>query len=144
MMAKREGTAAGAAKKTVRKKTAARKSAAPRGRAGADVPDLRTDMREFASARPEGWDHSDWLSFLDHLKERGHDTSSPDDIGRQLERERLAVVLSGVRSLGPKRVEGLVGRFDTLWSMRRADVDEIAAVPGMNRSLAEKVRQAML
>ena len=141
-MAKREGTAAGAAKKTARK-AATKKSAAPRRRAGADAPDLRTDMREFASARPEGWDHSDWLSFLDHLKERGHDTSSPDDIGRQLERERLAVVLSGVRGLGPKRVEGLVRRFDTLWSMRRADVDDIAAVPGMNRSLAEKVRQAM-
>jgi excinuclease UvrABC nuclease subunit len=48
-----------------------------------------------------------------------------------------------VQGMGPRRVDAVVQRYDTLWSARRADVDEIATLPGMNRSLAEKVRQAM-
>lgn len=100
---------------------------------------LREDLREFASARPSGWGHEDWLAFLDTLRERGHDTADADRIGRLLERERLATVLSTVPGLGPKRVEALVERFETLWSMRRAGIDEVASVPGIPRSLAERV-----
>jgi hypothetical protein len=106
-------------------------------------PDLRADLRAFVTARPAGWGHEDWISFLDHLRERGHDTSDPDAIGLALERERLAATLGGVGGMGPRRVEAVVRRYDTLWSARRADVDELAALPGMNRSLAEKVRQAL-
>lgn len=129
-----------AAKKVV--KQAVKKAPAKRARA-ASAPDLRAELRSFASARPEGWGHDDWLTFLDHLASRGHDTTYHEEIGRQLERERLAVVLSQVSGLGPKRVDALVNRFDTLWSARHADADEIAAVGGMNRPLAEKVRQAL-
>lgn len=100
---------------------------------------LRLDLRAFAQARPAGWGHDDWLSFLDVLRERGHDTSDPESIGLQLERERLAVVLAEVQGLGPKRVEALVTRFDTLWSLRQASVDDVAAVQGIPRSLAERI-----
>lgn len=110
-----------------------------RRKAVKETDQLRDDLRDFASARPSGWGHEDWLAFLDTLKERGHDTSEPDAIGRKLERERLAVVLSTVPGLGPKRMEALVERFETLWSMRHASADEVAAVPGIPRSLAEKV-----
>lgn len=112
---------------------------AQRRKAVKETDRLREDLRDFASARPSGWGHEDWLAFLDSLKERGHDTSEPDAIGRKLERERLAVVLSTVPGLGPKRVETLVERFETLWSMRHAGVDEVASAPGIPRSLAEKV-----
>jgi hypothetical protein len=137
----------GAAKKAPAKKAAPKKTPAkaPAKRAAAAKPagDLRSEVRDFASARPEGWDHNDWLTFLDHLSSRGHDTTDQEQIGRMLERERLGIVLSQVRGLGPKRVDALVDRFDTLWSARRADVDDIAAVTGMTRPLAEKVRQAL-
>ena len=106
-------------------------------------PDLRADLRDFAVARPGGWDHHDWLSFLDHLRERGHDTADADAIGLALERERLAVLLGQVPGMGPRRVQAVVERFDTVWSLHHADLDQIAAVPGMNLSLAEKVRQAI-
>jgi hypothetical protein len=135
---KRPRAAAPATKKAT-KPAAARKS----GFSTESPPDLRGELRAFASARPAGWDHQDWMSFLDHLTERGHDTSNAEDIGRQLERERLAVVLGQVRGLGPKRSDALVGRFETLWSIRQADVDDLARVPGMNRPLAEQVRQAL-
>jgi len=106
-------------------------------------PDLKADLRAFVTARPSGWGHDDWIAFLDHLRERGHDTSDPDAVGRLLERERLASVLERVQGMGPRRVSAVVDRYETAWSCARADVDEIAGLPGLNRSLAEKVRQAV-
>jgi len=106
-------------------------------------PDLRADLRAFITARPSGWGHDDWIAFLDHLRERGHDTSDSEAIGLALERERLAATLERIVGMGPRRVQAVVERYDTLYSACRADVDEIAALPGMNRSLAEKVRQAL-
>jgi hypothetical protein len=109
----------------------------------AAAPDLKADLREFVTARPGGWSHDDWLAFLDHLRERGHDTSDPEALGLALERERLASILERVPGMGPKRVSAVVDRYETVWSAARAQVDEIAALPGMNRALAEKVRQAL-
>jgi hypothetical protein len=106
-------------------------------------PDLRADLRAFITARPAGWGHDDWVAFLDHLRERGHDTSDEDGLGLALERERLAAALENVQGMGPRRVETVVGRYDTLWSAREADVEELCRLPGMNRALAEKVRQAL-
>ena len=106
-------------------------------------PDLRADLRAFITARPAGWGHEDWLAFLDHLRERGHDTSDPETIGQALERERLTSMLERVQGMGPRRVGSLVDRYETVYSCARADVDDIAALPGMTRALAEKVRQAM-
>ena len=106
-------------------------------------PDLRADLRAFIQAQPGGWGHDDWIAFLDHLRERGHDTSDAEAIGQALERERLAATLERIQGMGPRRVQAVVDRYDTLYSACRAGVDEIAALPGMNRSLAEKVRQAL-
>lgn len=134
--------ASGASAKTAKsaKPGAPRKPAAPKTPA-AGANDLRSDLRAFASARPEGWGHDDWLSFLDHLRGRGHDTADEGAVGLALERERLAVVLERIAGMGPRRVATLVERYDTYWSLRHADLDEIAALPGMNRALAERVKQ---
>ncbi|HEU0298979.1 MAG TPA: helix-hairpin-helix domain-containing protein, partial [Longimicrobium sp.] len=116
---------------------------AARRRREKEVDQLKADLRAFASARPSGWNHDDWVAFLAHLAERGHDTSNDSDIGARLERERLSVVLEGINGLGPKRVDSLVSRFHTLWSMRNAHPTEIAAVSGMTRPLAERVAQEL-
>jgi len=144
------------ARKAAAEKAAAKKparGAAPKGRGAKKEtgrfvhkpggPDLREDLRAFVQARPGGWGHEDWLAFLDHLRERGHDTSDPDAVGLQLERERLWAVLGRVQGMGPRRVQTVVDRYDTIWSAHQANVDELATLPGMNRSLAEKVRQAL-
>lgn len=102
---------------------------------------LLAELREFAAARPAGWDHDDWLNFVEHLRSKGYDTSDRDALGRALERERLAGTLATISGVGPRRVETLVERFETLWSLRHADVDEIAALPGIPRSLAERIKQ---
>ncbi|HEU4557681.1 MAG TPA: helix-hairpin-helix domain-containing protein [Longimicrobium sp.] len=106
-------------------------------------PDLKEDLRAFVQAQPSGWGHEDWISFLDHLRERGHDTSDPEAVGLLLERERLAAVLERVQGMGPRRIQAVVDRYDTIWSAHHADVDELATLPGMNRALAEKLRQAL-
>lgn len=116
---------------------------AARGRVGADAaqaPDLRGDLRAFARARPDGWGHHDWLGLLDDLRGRGHDVSDADAVGMQLERERLLHHLEDVPGLGRKS-EVLAARFETVYSLRQASVDDVAAVKGVNRDLAERVKQ---
>jgi hypothetical protein len=137
---------AAAEKKTVKgasSKAKGGKAARARFEHGPRGPDLREDLRAFVQARPSGWGHEDWVAFLDHLSTRGHDTSNPEAVGLLLERERLAARLEGVQGMGPRRTQALVDRCETIWSAAQAGVDELAAVPGMNRSLAERVRQAL-
>lgn len=116
---------------------------AARRRAEKEVDQLQADLRAFAIARPGGWNHDDWQSFVGHLAERGHDVNDREHIGMRLERERLAVVLEAIEGLGPKRVQSLVERFQTLWSMRHADAADVATVAGMTRPLAERVVQQL-
>jgi hypothetical protein len=104
---------------------------------------LRADLRAFVDARPAGWNHDDWIGFLDHLRGRGHDVSDSAGVGMQLERERLTACLEQVPGMGTKRVDTIVDRYHTLYSARHADVDELAGLPGMNRALAERVRQTL-
>ena len=108
-----------------------------------EADQLQADLRAFAQARPAGWNHEDWVSFLEELASRGHDVSDSAGIGSRLEQERLAVVLGTVQGLGPKRVQSLVERFHTLWSLRQAGPDALAAVPGMTRPLAERVAEEL-
>jgi hypothetical protein len=127
----------------VRAKTAAASS--PRAGSRQDAvrrdANLRADLREFVSARPKGWNHAEWLRLLDDLSGRGHDVSDASAVGMSLERERLAVHLEAIPGMGPRRVEALVGRYHTLYSLRQAEASELAELPGMNRALAERVHQ---
>jgi hypothetical protein len=134
-----EPAPAAAPKKRGGKKRETYAETAARRKKEKEVDQLAADLRAFAVARPGGWDHDDWVSFLAHLGEQGHDVSDPDGVGRRLERERLGVVLGAVQGLGPKRVEGIMERFETLWSLRHASAAEVAAVPGMTRPLAERL-----
>lgn len=102
------------------------------------VDQLQADLRSFAAARPGGWNHDEWLGFLDSLRASGHDCSDPEAIGASLERERLYVVLDGIEGVGPKRVQALAERFGTLWSARHASVEELVAA-GLQRAAAERV-----
>jgi hypothetical protein len=124
---------------------APRSNAAPRGGNRQDAvrrdANLRADLREFVSARPKGWNHDQWLGLLDDLRGRGHDVSDASAIGMSLERERLAAQLEQIAGMGPRRVESLVDRYHTLYSLRQADAAELAELPGMNRALAERVHQ---
>lgn len=116
---------------------------ATRAKPRATGPNLQKDLRDFASARPEGWNHEDWVGFLESLQSRGHDIADRESIGVALEKERLDLALSGVKGVGPQRRQALIEKYGTLWSLRGADPDEIAKTANMPRSLAERIKNEM-
>ncbi len=128
----------------VARRTPRRSNPAPAGAVDLASPALSRDLREFASARPEGWNHEDWIVFLESLRTRGHDIRDRDAIGVALEMERLDLVLSSVRGLGPQRRRALVDRYGTLWTLRAADPNEIASVARIPVDLARKAREATI
>lgn len=105
--------------------------------------DLKKDLRDFASARPEGWSHEDWIRFLESLESRGHNIANRELIGIALEKERLDLALSGVRGLGPQRRSALIEKYGTVWNLRNADVDEVRAVGRLPAGLAEEAKAAV-
>jgi excinuclease ABC subunit C len=48
-----------------------------------------------------------------------------------------------VPGLGPKRIEAISKSFGSVWRLRGATLDEVARVPSMNRSLAEKLLSSL-
>lgn len=123
--------------------SAAGRAAGAAGTAGAAALDLIRDLRDWATPRLSGWTHMDWTGLLESLRGRGHDVSDTETVGRSLERERLRLVLEGVEGLGPRRAETLVERYGTLWSLRQAGAEEIAASTGISRALADRVVQTV-
>jgi hypothetical protein len=114
-----------------------------RTRGTSDGVDLKKALRDFAAARPDGWNHDDWIHFLEDLKARGHNINDRDAVGRMLERERLGVLLEKVPGMGPQRIQKLADKFGTVWRLRDASTDEIADAANLPRALAEKVREAV-
>ena len=84
-------------------------------------------LEAFIEAHPYGWDHQAWLGLLAELEESGADVSDPEAIGLELENRRLAWELRRreVPGLGPKRIDAVVDRFGTLWSLRQAEAEEL-------------------
>lgn len=101
------------------------------------------ELRTFVADHPDGWNHHAWLGLLDRLRERGHDANDTDAVGVELERHRIRGALSGVDGVGPRRIDALAERFGSLWALRHADADEIAAVPGVPRAIAERIRNSL-
>jgi len=56
-------------------------------------------------------------------------------------RTALASVFDEVAGIGPVRRKALLKRFGSLGRIREASVDELAATPGLNRSLAESLKR---
>ncbi len=60
---------------------------------------------------------------------------------RAREKMGLASVLETIPGIGPQRRKALLKAFGSLDRIRQADVEELAAVPGMNRRVAEQVKE---
>jgi len=99
----------------------------------------------FVAEHPEGWGHHAWLTLLATLEQGGIDVSDAEAIGFELENRRLAAELRRreIAGLGPKRIEALVERFGTLWSLQHADIDQLAEIKTVPATLAEKVVAAV-
>jgi excinuclease ABC subunit C len=55
----------------------------------------------------------------------------------------VASILDSVPGVGPKRRQALLTAFGSLKNLRQASVDEIAAVPGIPRHVAESVKESL-
>ena len=131
-----KAAAAGSAK-------SARGGAMPKAKPRTKQPDLKRDLRDFASGRPQGWGHDDWLNFLESLSNRGHDVADREAIGIALEKERLDVALGGIKGIGPQKRQALAEKYGTLWALRNAEPSEIARVAGVSQNVAERIRSEL-
>jgi excinuclease ABC subunit C len=52
-------------------------------------------------------------------------------------------VLEEIPGIGPKRRRALLRHFGSLEAIREASLDDLSAVDGMNRTLANRVRESL-
>ncbi len=78
------------------------------------------------------------LYLLQHLRDEAHRFALTYHRLRRTKRS-MESVLDGVVGIGPARKRMLVERFGSLVSLARAAVEEVAALPGISRELAERV-----
>lgn len=102
-------------------------------------------LTAFLEAHPEGWGHNEWLGLVEQLERAGFEIGDTDAIGLALEKRRLAWELRKrhVPGLGPKRIDAVVDRFSTLWSLRQADAEQLAEIKTIPGELAERVVEAV-
>lgn len=80
------------------------------------------------------------LKLLIHVRDEAHRTA----VGYNRQRRGKALtrsVLDDVPGIGPKRRDALLAHFSSVDELRGADVETLAAVPGVGRSAAEAVRE---
>ncbi len=106
---------------------------------------LDTELKDFVGGHIHGWSHGDWDRLLSDLAAEGHDVSDRDLVGLRLERAHILATLERLelKGVGVKRRERLADHFPTLWALRHATVEDLAAVPTFHRGLAETLHEAL-
>ena len=122
---------------------AARTAGSTGRKTGGKKPDLKKDLRDFASTRPQGWSHDDWLRFLDDLQARGHNINDRDQIGSMLEKERLSLALERIPGLSAPRARTIAERYGYLWRLKETDADQLSSEAKIPRPVAEKVLEGL-
>jgi excinuclease ABC subunit C len=86
--------------------------------------------------------YSPSLRLLQHVRDEAHRFAVT--FHRSLHRKRAAFsVLDSVPGIGGKRRNALLKHFGSVEKMKEASVEEIAGVEGMNRKVAERVKEAL-
>jgi len=109
--------------------------------ASAEGRDRDVELRRFVAEHPRGWDHDNWLDLLQHLRPQGHDVDDADSVGRELERQRLSVLLAQVRCVGLKRMQAITDRYPDVWSLRKAGTEGLVESVNIPASLAERIQE---
>jgi len=85
---------------------------------------------------------SEGLYLLQRVRDEAHRFAIAFHRQRR-SRSMVDSLLDGIAGLGPARRRALLARFGSLRRLRAADVDEIAAVPGIGRQTAQAVAEAV-
>ncbi len=103
-------------------------------------------LRAFVSHHPDGWHHGDWEGLVGDLRSRKLSyPGEEDEVGKELERERVRQLLEGlsITGLGPKRREAVAEAFGHVWQLRHASAVDLASVPGITRRIADELTVAL-
>jgi len=82
------------------------------------------------------------LFLLQRVRDEAHRFAITANRNRRV-REGLTSALDAIPGVGPKRKRSLLAHFGSVEAIRKASVDEIAAVPGISRGLAAVVKDAL-
>jgi excinuclease ABC subunit C len=78
------------------------------------------------------------LRLLQHLRDEAHRFAVA--YHRLLRGKRMLVSsLDGIQGLGAKRRAALLERFGTVEKIKQAELEELASVPGISPTLAERI-----
>lgn len=80
------------------------------------------------------------LLLMQHVRDEAHRFAISYH-QRLRRRERLSSVLEEIPGIGPKRRQALLRRFGSVEDIRKASLDDLATVEGMNRTVARRVRE---
>lgn len=78
------------------------------------------------------------LKLLQHIRDEAHRFAISHH-RRTRSRSMLRSILDDIPGVGPKRRKTLLEHFPSLDALRGASIDEVAALPGMNRTVAEEI-----
>ena len=81
-----------------------------------------------------------------HLVQRIRDEAHRFAIGyhhKVKTKETMRSALDSISGIGPRRKKALLRKFGSVKAIREADIDNIAAVPGMTRSLAQRLKESL-
>ena len=82
--------------------------------------------------------HSNALHLIQRLRDEAHRFGLKHHRALR-SKASIASRLDGVPGIGPTRRKNLLKQFKSVEAMKQATVDELAATPGLNRSVAESV-----
>ena len=82
------------------------------------------------------------LHFIQHIRDEAHRFAITGHRARR-DKKRSRSPLEGIDGVGPQRRRELLRRFGGLQELMKAGVDDIAAVPGISRTLAERIHAAL-
>jgi excinuclease ABC subunit C len=96
-----------------------------------------------ARANPVGFGRDgDLLLFLQRIRDEAHRFAITYHRKRRRKRS-LHSVLDSIPGVGQKRKAALLQHFKSIKNIRAADLDQICALPGFNRKVAESVQKAL-
>ena len=82
------------------------------------------------------------LHLIQHIRDESHNHAISGHRAKRGKTRRTSS-LEGIEGVGPKRRQSLLKYMGGLQELKRATVEEISKVPGISRTLAENIHQAL-
>ncbi|MCS7221293.1 MAG: excinuclease ABC subunit UvrC [Anaerolineae bacterium] len=85
---------------------------------------------------------SEALHLMQRIRDEAHRFAITHQRARR-QKSALVSILDEIPGIGPRRRQALLKRFGSLEAIRQASLEELAAVPGMTRAAAERLKASL-